>query len=112
MKIHPLWFVCIITRLCLILFIRYINNNKQKKYINLLTILLFLIGLGFLYKHIFGSNNEIQLARVFWHQTRFTHSYFYILSAIYLYFDKINMNSIILITDLLYSITYRLVSGN
>ena len=105
MNIHFLWLVCILIRILIILFIR----NKYKKYRNIITFILSLMGLGFLFKSIFGSNNEIQIKKVFWHETRLIHSYFYLLSAIYLFKNNINMNTVILLTDLIFSIIYRLV---
>ena len=68
------------------------------------------MGLGFIRNGIIGSNNEVQVAKVFWHETRITHGILYILSSYYLYIDNLNMNSIILFTDLLFSFSYRLVN--
>ena len=31
MKIHPLWFICILVRLTLICFIIYLNKKRNKK---------------------------------------------------------------------------------
>ena len=57
-KIHPLWFVCIFIRLLIVSFpfVRKLSNIG--KYIILF------MGLGFLYKSIFGSNNEFQVEKV------------------------------------------------
>ena len=71
MKIHPLWFFCILIRLILVYVIQYIEVIP---YLNKYFVcLLLLIGIGFLYKGFTGSNNEIQLSKVFWHETRYIH---------------------------------------
>ena len=105
MKIHPLWAICILIRILLILILRKINHKRP---IGLIVLLL--IGSGFLYKYFTGSNNEYQIRKVFWHETRITHGILYILASYYLYIDNLNMNSILLVTDLLFSFTYRLVN--
>ena len=66
MNIHPLWFICICIRLLIIYIIRHINN-KTNSYNSIISIILFIIGFGFIYKCYFSSNNEIQIAKVFWH---------------------------------------------
>ena len=74
MNIHPLWYLCILIRLSLLLIIRYIvkiKKNKNTRYI--LSSILLLFGIGFMYKGITGSNNEKQINKVFWHETRYVH---------------------------------------
>lgn len=107
MKIHPIWYLCIITRLSLVIIIRYSKKNKLIK--KLLELFLLIAGLGFFYKALTGSNNEKQISKVFWHETRYLHGLFYLLGFYYLYYNNINMNNIILITDLLFSIIYRII---
>ena len=63
MNIHPFWYICISIRLLLILTIRYFYKNRLGKYLSLLVLIS--IGLGFLRKALIGSNNEIQIAKVF-----------------------------------------------
>ena len=106
MNIHPLWYFCLFIRSSLILAIRYSKKNATK-YLN---ILIAIIGIGFLHKALTGSNNEIQIEKVFWHSSRIFHSIFYILASIALYFQKININNIILLIDILFSISYRIIT--
>ena len=109
MKINPIWTICLIVRICLLLSIRFFYNNRVFKYIAIVVLLG--IGLGFLYKCKTGSNNEKQLSKVFWHNTRCLHSFFYILAAYYLYCNKINMINVILSTDICFSILYRIITN-
>jgi len=104
MNINIIWIICILVRLLLILLIRLYH----KKIKNILLFILFLIGFGFMYKYIFGSNNEIQIGKVYWHETRILHSILYILSGYYLYIDNINLNSIVLLLDIIFSFMYKL----
>jgi hypothetical protein len=69
------------------------------------------MGLGFLYKGLTGSNDEIQVAKVFWHETRYTHSILYILASIYLYNGNMDMNTLLLTSDVIFSIMYRLLTN-
>jgi len=105
MNIHPLWAVCILVRLLLILIIRYTYKNNLIK--NIFLFILLAIGLGFIYKFIFGSNNEIQLNKVFWHDSRLLHGVLYITASYYLYANNINLNSITLLLDIIFSFLYR-----
>jgi len=105
MNIHPLWTVCIFVRLLLLFIIRYSYKNKQIKYIFLFILLA--MGLGFIYKFIVGSNNEIQLNKVFWHDSRLLHGILYITATYYLYVNNINLNSITLSIDIIFSFLYR-----
>ena len=106
MKIHNFWYVCITVRILLI-FLVYVLHKHIKAYTSLI---LLPIGIGFLYKFITGSNEETQLAKVFWHETRLVHGMLLIFASYYLYIGNLNMNSIILFTDLLFSFTYRIVN--
>ena len=112
MNINPFWGLCILIRIFLIFMIRYIYENfKESILYKLIILILFLMGSGFLYKGYFGSNNETQIAKVFWHDARYLHGLLYLLSCYYLLTNNINMNTIILITDLLFSLTYRIVKN-
>lgn len=104
MVIHPLWYLCLSVRVGLIFLVRYLYSIKQKK---LAVLILTLIGLGFIYQALTGSNNEIQINKVFWHETRITHGLLYLLSVYYLLTNNIDMNSVILGLDVLFSIIYR-----
>ena len=108
MNIHPLWFLCLLVRLIMIYLIYnfYINNNKYK---NIIPILLIGIGIGFTYQGYYGSNNEKQISKVFWHDTRFIHASLYSLSGYYLYNNKLNISLLILCMDILFSIFYRIL---
>jgi hypothetical protein len=108
MNIHPLWFLCIFIRFAMIFLIRFIYKLKKnyKKYISLI---LFLMGFGFIYKAIYSSNNEIQIDTVFWHETRYLHGVLYLLSSVYIYKNNLNMGSLILLIDLVFSVFYRVL---
>ena len=113
MNINPLWYFCILIRLIIIYIIYYINKKYNYKYSNIIKkiILIFLgcIGIGFIYKAITGSNNEIQLSKVFWHETRYVHGTLYILSTIYLLFNNLNISLLLLFLDVIFSIFYRIL---
>ena len=107
MKIHPLWFVCIFVRLILIGLIIYLNKKRNVKINMICASVLLLMGLGFIYKGMTGSNNETQVNKVFWHETRYVHGMFYILASFYLSKNNINMTSLLLLSDLIFSFLYR-----
>ena len=104
MVIHPLWYICLSVRILLIFVIRYLDKNKLKK-IGILA--LSLMGLGFIYQAIFGSNNEVQLNKVFWHEARILHGLLYLTSVYYLLMNNLNMNSLVLALDVIFSVLYR-----
>ena len=99
---NNLWYFCISIRLLLILFVKLYS----KKFKTLIPIILLTIGLGFIYKGYTGSNNEIQISKVFWHETRYVHGTLYMLAYYYLSKHNLNMTSLILILDVLFSILY------
>jgi hypothetical protein len=107
MKIHPLWWVCLATRLSLAVATAY-----YKKLHILLIAIITMIGISFIYRGFTGSNNEVQIAPVFWHDTRFAHGIFYLLSAIYLYNGNPQIASIILVGDVIFSILYRIITSH
>jgi hypothetical protein len=111
MNIHPLWLLCIITRISIIIVIRYlVKTIENKKLIrNIISGILFSMGSGFMYKAISGSNNEVQINKVFWHETRSIHGTLYILSSIYLFNNNLEMCSMLLFIDILFSILYRFI---
>ena len=103
-KIHPLWFVCIFVRL-LIAFLPFVDKlSNISKYVILL------MGLGFLYKSIFGSNNEFQAKKVFWHNVRIVHAILFICASIY--FKNKKLISFLLLSSILFSIIYRFLNGH
>ena len=106
MNIHPLWFVCLTIRTLLIYFI---NKFRNLKYIFLP--LITVIGFGFLYKSITGSNNETQINKVFWHSTRSSHAFLYLLSALCLFKNNYKLLKILLCLDIKLSIFYRIITN-
>ena len=106
MKIHPLWYLCILSRLSLVYFVN--KYGTSQKYKSLIQIILIVISLGFLNKSINGSNKEIQITNVFWHDARIVHAVLFGLSTFLFYKNKINLSAIILFIDILFSIIYRL----
>ena len=112
MNINSLWYICLLVRISFIFMIRYIYKNELKQ--NLLDVLPYIVmimGLGFLYKGYTGSNDEIQVAKVFWHETRYTHGMLYVLSSKYLFDGNIDMNTLLLSLDVIFSIMYRLLTN-
>ena len=102
MNIHPLYYICILVRLSLIYLIKYQDYNNIIQYI------LLIFGLGFFYQGIFSSNKEKQIAKVFWHDVRFLHSFFMLSAAYYFYNDNLQMTSVMLLTNIAFSIIYRI----
>ena len=114
MNINPLWFLCLTIRLVITLLLWFFNKSnyglKNKIIIKTISIIfLFIIGLGFIRKGYFGSNNEMQISKVFWHETRYVHGIIYILSGIYLLNNNLNISSLLLLLDVIFSILYRVL---
>lgn len=105
MNIHPLWFICLTIRSLLIYSIYKFRNLKYP-----FLILTSVIGLGFLYKSITGSNNETQINKVFWHSTRSTHAILFLLSSFCLFKNNYKMINILLCIDITFSVLYRIIS--
>lgn len=110
MNIEPLWVVCLITRVCLLLLAGYLSNNKNNIRI-IASFVLFTIGIGFIYKYLTGSNDEVQVAKVFWHETRLVHGMLYIMASYYLYTKNCIMCMLVLALDIIFSILYRIVTN-
>jgi hypothetical protein len=97
--IHPLWYLCISIRLFLTFsLLQYPKYSKYFKFIILV------IGLGFGYKALTGSNDEMQISNVFWHKTRFIHSFFFLLSYL---IPNLKISTFVLMSDIIFSIMYR-----
>ena len=79
----------------------------QNKYKKLAILILSLMGLGFIYQALFSDNKEIQFNKVFWHETRVLHGLLYLLSVYYLFMNNLNMNSLVLSLDVIFSVLYR-----
>ena len=116
--IHPLWYICIFTRLIissLPLIYKHLsettNKNTLIENISLINkYIILIVGFGFLYAAIFGSNDEIQIRKIFWHKTRIVHSILFITAG--LYFDNYKLSSSLLFASVLFSIIYRFLSGH
>lgn len=67
------------------------------------------MGSGIIYKAIYSSNNEIQIDTVFWHETCYLHGVLYRLSSVYIYKNNLNMGSLILLIDVVFSVFYRVL---
>ena len=106
MNIHPLWSVCLLVRLSMAFIV--LNYKSLDK---LMLVILSLIGISFLYRGYTGSNNEVQVAPVFWHDTRYAHGIFYLLAALYLFIGNSTIASIILASDVVFSILYRIITS-
>lgn len=97
--IHYIWYICILIRLIFAL-----NLKRLYKYSKYTKIILLLIGLGFAYKSLFGSNNEFQISKVFWHHTRIYHAIFYLAAFLV---PNIKVSTQLLVFDVIFSILYR-----
>ena len=97
--INQLWYYCISIRLFLAFSVLMFH-----KYYNYIKLAILIIGLGFIYKYLTGSNNEIQVSKVFWHRTRAIHSLLFIMAYL---MDNAKNTTIVLICDVLFSIIYR-----
>jgi len=71
--------------------------------------ILLIMGLGFIYKGLTGSNNELQVNKVFWHETRYVHGMFYLLSSFYLFKNNVNITSLLLLSDIIFSFLFRFI---
>jgi hypothetical protein len=109
MKINPIWAVCIMVRTLIVFIAIYISTKSYNIRLIGCTFLL-TIGIGFLIKSLTGSNNETQLSKVFWHDTRLVHSMFYILAGYYLYNGNSKIGGLLLTLDIIFSISYRIVT--
>jgi hypothetical protein len=107
-KIHPLWFVCLFTRTILIFMVYHIiSDTKLHEYQKYVVLLLVIMGTGFIFKYLTGSNNEIQIAKVFWHDSRLLHGVLYLLAAMYVLQGNAKMSLITLSLDIIGSLMYR-----
>jgi hypothetical protein len=111
MKINPLWTVCIITRILIIIIAIYIGKNKSQNIRLIGSVVLWIMGIGFLIKALTGSNEEVQFDKVFWHDTRLVHGMLYMLAGYYLYVGKSTICGIVLCIDIIFSILYRVLSN-
>jgi len=111
MYINPLWSLCITIRILIIFIAVYIVKYKSKNTKLIASIILYTIGFGFLIKALTGSNNEVQISKVFWHDTRLVHSVLYMLAGYYLYNGNSVICGIVLGLDVLFSILYRILTN-
>ena len=109
MVIHPFWYICLSVRILLIFLIRFLDKNKLKK---LGILILSIMGLGFIYQAFFSNNQEIQFNKVFWHDTRILHGLLYLLSVYYLHLNKLDISSLVLTLDIIFSVLYRFYFKN
>ena len=105
MNINPIWYLCLLVRSTLV-YIIYNYHNESHKY---LIPLLFIFSLGFLFKGYTGSNNETQIAKVFWHDSRYVHGFIYLLAFYYLNNSNYKMSSLLVALDIIFSILYRFI---
>ena len=103
--------VCILVRLSLIMIVLLLEQIKNNKYTKLFSFILGIMGLGFLYKYFTGSNNEFQISKVFWHQTRITHGILYLLASISLFRGKYRISSVFLLSDVFFSLSYSILTN-
>lgn len=102
-----MWYICLLVRLslgCIVL----LQSTKRTAWVKIISLFLIAIGIGFFYKGLTGSNDETQVAKVFWHETRYFHGMFYVLAAIMLYSGYPKTSSLLILFDILFSIIYRI----
>lgn len=107
--IHPLWYICLLIRSFLVLLVQIIFKKNNPLFQKIILYLIGIIGFGFLYKSITGSDEEYQIAKVFWHSTRWVHSTIYLLSFVFLLNKYVNVSTILLVIDILFSVIYRIL---
>ena len=105
-NIHPLWAGCVLFRAALVAAVYFLTPNKYTR--ALIGLFLLAVALGFLYRGVFGSNRESQFAKVFWHSTRLVHFLFYACATVLWWLDKQALTSLVLLSDVLFSIVYRI----
>lgn len=104
MTIHPLWAVCLVLRAVLARAVYRWHGQHS------LAMLLMVIGTGFIVKGYFGSDDEEQIGPVFWHSTRYAHGILFVLSSLYLVSgDRMNA-SLLILTDIAYSVLNRIIT--
>lgn len=113
-EVHPLWYICITVRSIIailpLVYLHFSNNKVVNTIANINKYILLFIGLGFLHKSIYGSNNEVQINKVFWHKTRIVHAALYLLA--FFNYDDYKLTSLILFIDVIFSIGYRFINGH
>ena len=107
-RIHPLYIACLSARLVLVWLIWiFVTSKYNLKFLAIL--ILALIGAGFIYKSLFGSNDEFQIRKVFWHDSRLLHAVLYSAALVYLLLDNVHMVVIVLLLDVVSSLMYRTI---
>lgn len=109
MKIHPVWYMCILTRSLIAYFI-FIQPENRTNITNIIITSLAIISLGFFYKALTGSNNEVQISNVFWHNSRIVHGILYSLATICLVTGYPKIAYSFVLVDIFFSICYRVIT--
>ena len=105
---HPLWSLCLLVRVILISLTLYTGHLSTTWRI-VLGSSLGAMGVGFLYKSVTGSNNEVQVEKVFWHDSRAVHGVLFGLSAMYTFRDQPRLAGWVLTVDVVASVMYRIL---
>ena len=109
MQNTPVMVCMFIDNILLIIGIVLVISN-HKSYKNYVSILLAIMGSGFIYKYITGSNNEKQIAKVFWHDSRLLHGMLsYLIASFYTFRGNMKMFTIVLSIDIIGSLFYRFI---
>lgn len=98
-SIHPLWYICLSIRTLIFYYLLY-NRPVLGQYIVLIS------SIGYFYQYINHTNDEIQIAKVFWNNDRPIHGVLMIL--LFLFYNTKYAPFIFLI-DLLYSLVSRFI---
>lgn len=110
MNINKIWFLCITIRFLLGCVV-WIQPADKTVTVDLLSVLLLFIGIGFFYKALTGSNNETQISKVFWHNSRGLHGGFYTIASVLLFTGYPRLSASFIFLDLLFSILYRIITN-
>ena len=103
---HPLWWVCIAFRLSIVAWTAW--SGASGAFRSQTVIVLAVLSAGFAWKALTGSNDEIQIRKVFWHGSRAAHFFFFALAALSHVKDRGVIRSwIILLADTAFSFLYR-----
>jgi hypothetical protein len=109
MNIHPVWYLCLTVRTGLVL-ILYLHPTESEILTYIFTTLLMGIGIGFINKAITGSNDETQIAEVFWHDTRIYHGILYIIASGLMFLNFPEYSALFILIDVIFSVAYRLIT--
>ena len=108
MMVHYLWPLCVMVRFWLMVITGFICSAEGRACL-VFAYAFTIMGAGFLWKSFTGSNDEVQLGKVFWHETRALHAILHLLAGYYLYIGNVVVCMSMLSMDIMTSIMYRVL---